>query len=78
MKTETYTLPAFLAPFLVNGDSSGLSESEIKLGEVILHEIGSYPLLCSEKEFFTRYHDCTRHFPYAAMCLDYIFPVKES
>jgi hypothetical protein len=30
MRSETVTLPAFLAPALINGDTSGLEESDMK------------------------------------------------
>lgn len=40
MKFETYNLPAYWASYLINGDSTGLEEEEIKEVDAFLERNG--------------------------------------
>ena len=75
MKIETYTLPAFWASALVNGDLSGLEPGE----EAILQRwLASHPelggcLSCTDEPEFRKHHDASEVL--ACDCLDFSFPV---
>lgn len=75
MKIETYTLPAFWALALVNGDVSGLEPGD----EAILQRwLAAHPelgacLSCSEEPTFRRHHDAPEVL--ACDCLEFSFPV---
>lgn len=79
MKTETYTLPAHWASYLINGDASSFSldddggDAEIKLIDDWLKDVG--PCLgCSDETEFRRYHDAPGVL--ACDCLEFIFEVR--
>ena len=48
MKTETYSLPAYWASYLINGDSSGLEQYEEDTGEEL--ELDVIALCCDFAE----------------------------
>ena len=79
MKTETYTLPAFWASALINGDYSGLSVCDVLSVDLWLNthpELGAC-LSCSEEAEFIHWHiDSPEVLP--CDCLDFLFPVTES
>ena len=75
MKIETYTLPAFWASALVNGDFSGLESVDEKILDRWLDarpELGGC-LSCTEEPGFRKHHDA----PEVLACdsLDFSFPV---
>lgn len=53
METETHTLPAYWASYLINGDDSALTESEVKRIDRYckLHSLGSCLGVDNEDEF---------------------------
>jgi hypothetical protein len=82
METTTYTLPAYWASALFNGDLSGLEESEeealmlLIVGEQLPDPIG---IVGDDDEygpesFFCTYHDARPYGVLACDCLEYIFP----
>lgn len=82
MKTETYTLPAYWASYLVNGDGSGLEDEEITeidaWCERERHRIGAefdtfVCVDCSEESEFSWHNDATTM---GGDVLDYTFQVS--
>jgi len=53
----TGTAPAYWAPYLINGDSEGMSESEIRAADTFAEWLGGRLVSCSESEFFAWNHD---------------------
>lgn len=77
MKIETYTLPAFWASALVNGDFSGLEPGDEKILDAWFDarpELGGC-LSCSEEPEFRKHHDAPDVL--ACDCLEFSFPVSE-
>ena len=75
MKTETYTLPAFWASALVNGDYSGLEDDD---EAHLVAWLAAHPglgscLSCTEEAEFRKHHDAPGVL--ACDCLDFTFPV---
>ena len=75
MKIETYTLPAFWASALVNGDQSSLPYLE---AEMVYRWLAAHPelggcLSCTDDPSFRRNHDAPEVL--ACDCLDFSFPV---
>lgn len=59
MKTITYTLPAYWASYLINGDASGLEDSDeeqIRAFMASHRDIGSC-MDCSEESWFSHRND---------------------
>lgn len=78
MATFTYTLPAHWAPYLINGDESGLSVMEALQIEGFLAGEGLFTncLSCTDEEGdFRTYHDATPYGVLACNCLAYTFEV---
>lgn len=77
MKTEKFLLPAFWACPLVNGDFSGLEESEEKQIEAWLSQQNlGFCLTVSESPEFTRWHDAS-DFVLACDCLEFTFEATQ-
>jgi len=77
MKTETYILPSHWAPYLINGDSSNLTdEEEEEIDNWLKNEGLSFPLSC-EDYGFKHQHDASYLGVLACDCQEYIFEVKE-
>jgi len=73
MKFTEYTLPAFWASALINGDYTGLSDEDEKALTAWLEaEKPGWCVTCSDEEFFTRYHDAS-YFVLACNCLTFTF-----
>lgn len=76
MQTETYTLPTHWAPYLINGDASGLEnaeEAEID-GWLDAHPHLGSCLSCSDEPEFKHSHDGGI---LAADCLDFEFALVD-
>lgn len=72
MKTLTYTLPAYWASYLINGDGSGLEPGEQETIDAFLaREALDFPVDCTEEARFNRYNDA--HTGLAGDVLDYTF-----
>lgn len=69
IKTEVYTLPEHWAPALINGDFSGLSDSEEQEIKEFCEGKGSC-LNCSEESFFKWRNDANN---LGANCLEFTF-----
>lgn len=82
MKTISYTLPAYWASALVNGDTSGLSDTEknniAAWRETVAQDISGDCLTCSdEPAFITRFHDAIEMYEgLITECLIYTFPAS--
>jgi hypothetical protein len=82
METTTYTLPAYWASALFNGDLSGLEESDeeslmlLIAGEQLPDPIGIVGdnAEYGPESFFCTYHDARPYGVLACDCLEYIFP----
>ena len=76
MKTVTYTLPEFWAPYLINGDASGMEDSEIDAVDDWINahdDIKGECLGCTDEAEFRHRHDASE-WALACNCLDYTFP----
>lgn len=77
-KTQTLLLPAHWAPYLINGDASGLSDAETAQIEACLKREGaSHCVDCTEGEEFTAWHDARIEGVLAAGCLTYTFQIRK-
>ena len=78
IKTIDYTLPAFWASYLINGDSSGLEDKEAAQIDAFLTGEGLRdPLGCSEDNGnFCTFHDARPYGVLACDCLTYTFEVQ--
>jgi hypothetical protein len=81
IKTIQYTLPAYWASALINGDESGLEQEEQDtLGafiEYMLQEHGACHCVdCTEEPVFSKYHEARPFGVLACDCLDYTFHVR--
>lgn len=76
MKTETYTLPAYWASYLINGDDSGISDSDRANADAWLEfrKLPS-PVSCSDEAWFG-YPDAPLNGP-AGNVLDFTFLLPE-
>ena len=82
MQIENFELPAFWASALINGDTSGLSDSEEQaldaFAEFMLAEYGScWALDCSDEPSFTRWHAAARFGVLACDVLTFSFDVTK-
>lgn len=80
MKTKTFTLPAFWACAVVNGDFSGLEDREANEIEAWLSAANTQGYgLCvdvSNQSFFCKWHDA-KAYDLSYECLEYTFEVKQ-
>ena len=75
MKIETYSLPAFWASALINGDFSGLEDGD---AAILRSWLAQHPelggcLSCTDEPEFRKHHDTSEVL--ACDCLDFSFPV---
>lgn len=61
MTTVTYTLPAYWASYLINGDASGIDEDDKAAADAFIakHNLPG-PVSCSEESWFARSNDASR------------------
>lgn len=74
MKSITYTLPAYWASYLINGDDSGLAD-ELERGKIddfLRREGLSGPVSCSDESYFAWRNDAMN---LGCNVLDYTFLV---
>jgi hypothetical protein len=80
MKTEILTLPAHWACALINGDFSGLEESEAQEFEAWQSAASAdgfgFCIDASEESFFSTSHDA-RGFVLSCDCLEFTFEVTQ-
>lgn len=73
LKFVEYTLPAYWACALINGDESGMDDDEVKEMDAWLkHEKPGHCVNCSEESFFAWDNDAT---DLGGDCLVYTFQV---
>jgi len=75
LKFTTFSLPSYWAPYLINEDMSGYSDSELALIDEWLADSGLTKSLCvdvSDEPEFKSYHDAI-HYELAGECLTYTF-----
>ncbi len=74
MNTIKIIAPSFWASYLINGDASGMSESERKVCDAWLDQetLGNPPVSC-EDYGFCHSHGASWFFPYGADCQEYTF-----
>lgn len=77
LNTETYSLPAYWASYLVNGDASSMEEAEQAQCDRFVADKGLGGCLnCSDESSFSRFHDAQYITGFvAADVLDFTFPV---
>lgn len=70
-----YTAPACWAPYLINGDDSGLDAADIAAADAFVARIGmGSPVSCEEGEAaFRWHHDAHPECPLGADCEVYVF-----
>lgn len=74
IESFTYIAPAFLAPYLVNGDASGMTDQEVAACDAWVESLpGQWCVDASEESVFVRYNDANYFFPDAGDCLRYTF-----
>jgi hypothetical protein len=80
MKTEVFTLPAFWACAIVNGDLSGMDEFEIDGLDLWLQHANEqgygFCVDVSQESFFCKQHDASGYV-LACDCLDFTFEVTQ-
>lgn len=77
MKTQTFTLPAFWASALINGDESGLEPDEqTQLDQWLKDNKPGYCIDVSSDESFTQWHDA-RDYVLACDCAEFTFQIIE-
>jgi len=64
------TAPSAWAPYLMNGDSSGLEPDEIAAAESFVRYLGAWPCECEDAGFCWQ-HDASRFLPLGADCQIY-------
>lgn len=72
MKFETYTLPAYWASYLINGDCTGMDDSEIAEVDEFCSDKG-YCVGCSDEEEFRWRNDANK---LGGSTLEFYFEVK--
>ena len=71
IETETYTLPSYWASYLINGDASGLEDSEQQECDEFLATVPGWICSdCGEESFFSHRNDAGT---LAGDCLEYTF-----
>jgi hypothetical protein len=68
--TTTFRAPSHWAPYLINGDASGLEDEDIAECDAWVATLGAVHFVSCEDYGFTRYHDA-REFAMACDCQDY-------
>jgi hypothetical protein len=72
MESITYSLPAYWASYLINGDASGLLPGEQRTIDAWLAKDGlDSPVDCAAEPYFSRHNDA--HTGLAGDVLDYTF-----
>lgn len=73
MNTTTLRAPSHWAPYLINGDATGLDDEDVLACDRWVASLGiaHYHFLSCEDYGFTRYHDA-REFAMACDCQDYL------
>lgn len=71
MRVETVTLPAFLAPALINGDVSGLEDRDMRWLEVAHEYVAPGHIVSCEGESYFAWHCDLPGFRLGADMLDY-------
>lgn len=75
MDTLTMLAPSAWAPYLINGDSSGLDDDETATVDAWIESLGVIgPVSCKDAGF-CHVHDARQFAPYAADCQAYTFYV---
>jgi hypothetical protein len=73
MKVHRYTAPSAWASYLINGDASGLEDSDIAQADEWLDWVGmGSPVDCVDVGFCWR-HDAFNVCPLGADCQEYVF-----
>lgn len=73
MKTYEYTAPACWAPYLINGDPSGLIYEDIEAADKWIESIGLGAPVGCEDAGFVHYHDAFEFMALASDCETYTF-----
>lgn len=56
--TQTYTLPASWASYVINGDASGIEDDEVIVIDAWLNKVQpGIPTSCSDEQFFSWHND---------------------
>jgi len=77
MKTETYELPSFWASPLINGDYSGMEDTDIEALEKWLEkEKPGYCVSLSDESFFAWRHDASAYV-LACDCSEFTFIIGD-
>lgn len=77
MNTVELTAPSSWACYLINADCSGMEDDEISACDAWLKAEGVHRFNCVDCKDagFMRWHDASRHYPFAADCSTYAFLV---
>lgn len=73
MKTLTITAPSAWAPYLINGDASGLAFNDITAADAWIEREGlGMPVDCTDAGFIW-HHEAFTECPLGADCQEYLF-----
>lgn len=78
IETMECTAPSAWASYLVNGDASGLEDTDIEQCDAWLAAMPDWFVVSCEDAGFMRVHDAYPHCPYAADCQTYTFHKVQS
>lgn len=73
-----YTAPSAWASYLINGDASGIDDSERLAADAWVKSLGFGPPVTCEDAGFVTYHDAREFLPQAADCQRYGFMEDQS
>jgi len=77
MKFETYLLPEFWAPALINADFSGMEDSDIsELAQWLADVKPGTCVQCDDSREFSKWHDAIGYV-LACDCINFTFQVAE-
>jgi hypothetical protein len=71
LETVTGTAPSYWASYFINGDSSGMDESEIRQADAFAKWLGGSIVDCGEESEFMSWHDARQFGTLAANCCTY-------
>lgn len=77
LKQITITAPSAWASYLINGDSSGLEDEDIKACDKWIEREGVGGPCSCEDAGFIKWHDAYNEMPLAADCQEYLFLYEE-
>lgn len=73
LTVKQYTAPSAWAPYLINGDDSGMEDTDITAADQWIDQLGYGSPVSCEDAGFIHWHDAREVCPFAADCQTYVF-----